>query len=290
MPGPTRIQTILRSRRRGPGTRRRRAARPRFPTGTSSSYGSYLASIFERLKAAIREVLVPGLGPLLSRAAASRPGAARVDDTYDDVDALVRAAFDAFNRTVPEAEIRSKIDQVAGDVARYNRRDMGRVLAAVLGVDPLGTEQWLAGEAALFLKSNAALITKLEDETRGKVQAAVAEAVKRGTRVEALTEEILGIDGIVDVSISRARLIARDQVSKFNGDLTRIRQTEVGIEEYVWATAGDERVRETHAAHAGKTYRWDSPPADTGHPGEDYQCRCVAIPVLPEASMETPST
>ena len=30
----------------------------------------------------------------------------------------------------------------------------------------------------------------------------------------------------------------------------------------------------------GKTFRWDTPPDDTGHPGEDYGCRCTAEPKL----------
>ncbi|MDD0884230.1 phage head morphogenesis protein, partial [Xylella fastidiosa subsp. multiplex] len=35
--------------------------------------------------------------------------------------------------------------------------------------------------------------------------------------------------------------------------------------------------REDHAAHDGTVFRWSDPPA-TGHPGQDYNCRCVAIP------------
>lgn len=44
---------------------------------------------------------------------------------------------------------------------------------------------------------------------------------------------------------------------------------------YIWRTRGDANVRPSHAANNGKVFSWDSPPA-TGHPGEDYGCRCIA--------------
>ena len=48
---------------------------------------------------------------------------------------------------------------------------------------------------------------------------------------------------------------------------------------YIWRTLGDNNVRASHAANNGKLFAWDSPP-DTGHPGEDYNCRCIAEPYV----------
>lgn len=42
---------------------------------------------------------------------------------------------------------------------------------------------------------------------------------------------------------------------------------------YIWRTQGDDKVRASHAANDGKIFAWDNPPP-TGHPGEDYGCRC----------------
>ena len=84
-----------------------------------------------------------------------------------------------------------------------------------------------------------------------------------------------------NVSESRAELIARDQTLKLNSAINQAQQTAAGVTSYVWSTSGDARVREEHAALNGETFDWDSPP-EPGHPGEDYQCRCVPIPVLPE--------
>ena len=76
------------------------------------------------------------------------------------------------------------------------------------------------------------------------------------------------------------RRITRDQTNKTIGQLNAFRQKEVGINEYYWRTAMDERVRRTHDENEGEKFSWDAPPI-TGHPGEDIQCRCVAEPILP---------
>ena len=86
------------------------------------------------------------------------------------------------------------------------------------------------------------------------------------------------------------RRLTRDQNNKLVGQLNQARQTEVGVERYIWQTAEDERVRETHAANNGKEFAWADPPAATGHPGEDIQCRCVALPVLTPPAAAPPGT
>ncbi|MGC6511155.1 MAG: phage minor head protein [Parvibaculales bacterium] len=49
---------------------------------------------------------------------------------------------------------------------------------------------------------------------------------------------------------------------------------------YIWRTRRDSRVRPSHAENDGKVFAWNNPPP-TGHPGEDYGCRCIAEPYKP---------
>lgn len=46
---------------------------------------------------------------------------------------------------------------------------------------------------------------------------------------------------------------------------------------YVWLTEGDDKVRPIHAANEGMIFAWSDPPS-TGHPGEEVNCRCSAVP------------
>ena len=50
-------------------------------------------------------------------------------------------------------------------------------------------------------------------------------------------------------------------------------------DQYVWRTERDARVRRSHRMNDGRVFSWDDEPA-TGHPGEDYNCRCEAVPYI----------
>jgi len=111
-----------------------------------------------------------------------------------------------------------------------------------------------------------------------------------GMRWESLVEQIQH-DG--DVTENRAKLIARDQTAKINSAFNQERQQQVGIEKYEWQTSGDERVRESHAEVDGKIFEWGEAGPVAGsvngepcHPGEDIQCRCVAVPVVNMEALE----
>lgn len=87
---------------------------------------------------------------------------------------------------------------------------------------------------------------------------------------------------------NRAKLIARDQTAKLNGDLTRIRQEDAGITHFKWVTSKDERVGDDHEqASKRKTkfgigiYSWKEG-APEGFPGnaDRPNCRCTATPLI----------
>jgi SPP1 gp7 family putative phage head morphogenesis protein len=139
-----------------------------------------------------------------------------------------------------------------------------------------------------FIEQNTELI-QLEQRARAEVREVITGPLREGIRVEEVRERIQERLGVVR---SRAELIARDQTLKLYGQIQEARQTAAGIEEYTWSTSDDERVRSRHEELEGTTQRWDSPPIvdrKTGrraHPGNDFQCRCAAIPILPAEGLE----
>lgn len=81
------------------------------------------------------------------------------------------------------------------------------------------------------------------------------------------------------------------QKPKGTGHLNAKRQQSSGFEYFQWIDSDDERVRDRHedianrvTAYGKGIYRWDNPPlSDRGTPiipGQDFQCRCIARPVL----------
>ena len=86
--------------------------------------------------------------------------------------------------------------------------------------------------------------------------------------------------------VNDAKFIARNQLSTYNGMQNKVRYQKLGIQKARWQTAEDERVRRCHAVRNDKVYDIDkglysSCDGKTLHPGQDYNCRCVAIPILP---------
>ena len=112
----------------------------------------------------------------------------------------------------------------------------------------------------------------------------VHEAYDSGLRVEGLAARLAERFGVSD---TRAELIAQDQILKLNAQISETRLRDAGVEEYIWITSRDERVRPEHLALDGTKHRWDDPPVsnkngEKNNPGTDVRCRCIANPVLPD--------
>lgn len=88
------------------------------------------------------------------------------------------------------------------------------------------------------------------------------------------------------VSQNKAKFLARQETSLLMSKMREQRYTDIGSQTYRWSGSMDARERPDHKALEGKIFRWDSPPVvdkNTGmraHPGEDFNCRCVAIPII----------
>ncbi len=181
-------------------------------------------------------------------------------------------------RTVPH-----DISAIGQRVAAHNAATYERVVGIPI------SDVMAPSRIAEFQTRNVALIESLETSQLEDLLPIISEATAAGwasRELQAAIQERFG------VGESRAELIARDQVLKLNSQVTRDRHEEAGIDAYIWRTSGDERVRDTHAELEGEQFSYEDPPVtndqgETNNPGEDYQCRCTADPVLPTYDEET---
>ena len=51
------------------------------------------------------------------------------------------------------------------------------------------------------------------------------------------------------------------------------------VDRYIWRSSADSRVRAAHAEYDDHIFLWSAPP-EGGHPGQDWNCRCTAEPVI----------
>lgn len=229
------------------------------------------------LKRLTKERVIANLPAIVAAVTASRPSADGARKDYSDyIENIMSNLRIQFYREFSDDEIEAMARKQAQKIEAFNQAQMSRQMTTLLGVNPFVSEPWLADEVKAFTKANVSYITSIPQQYFEKVQQSIIRNVQAGKLTDKIAEDI---KSIYNVSENRAELIARDQTSKFNGDLTRLRQTNIGITKYVWSTSLDERVREEHAALEGKTFSWNDPP-DEGNPGEAINCRCVALPVF----------
>ncbi len=139
---------------------------------------------------------------------------------------------------------------------------------------------------AEFTKENVALIRSIPDKYFAQVQQVVLEGVQKGQLAPEIAKRIQERTGVAE---SRAALIARDQVGKFNGALNAARMKALGVKRFRWRTMRDNRVRRDHEDLEGKVFAFDEPPPE-GLPGHPVNCRCYAEPLVDEVLDEETET
>lgn len=119
-----------------------------------------------------------------------------------------------------------------------------------------------------------------------KLRKDIFASVMAGNRYE---DVVSAIEDSYEVTRSKAKFLARQETGLLMAKLRQVRYQAAGINEYKWGTRQDERVRKSHKALEGKIFSWDTPPITTDpddhpvrrcNPGQDYNCRCYAKPVV----------
>ena len=251
------------------------------PKSKERDYERALVPILKTMAALIRSKVISQIPSWSKEFEQFRPSNIKNDDVSDSIGRAFSQVRTELYREYTPVEISRLAQKVGKSVSEYNQYLLANGMKRVLGFDIFFGQPYLKAELNMFATLNTSLIVGMVDETISKVQKDVMLGFTQGVRAEEIAKDLEKyIDPLNGTVRSRARLIARDQVNKLNGQLTELRQNELGIERYTWRTMGDERVRESHAAKDGKVFEWSDPPADTGNPGEDIQCRCYAEPIL----------
>ena len=174
---------------------------------------------------------------------------------------------------------KSIASEFVGQVDKNNREKFYKTVENSIGVNlsAISRNEGLGDTLVASTRENVSLIKSIPEEYFKRVETLVFRSTIEGHKSGSIIKEI---QKIKNLTTYRAKLIARDQSSKLNAAITETRQKNLGIEEYIWRTSGDERVRSSHSDNNGKTFRWDTPPKNTGHPGQSIQCRCVAQPII----------
>ncbi len=207
-----------------------------------------------------------------------------VSDSWVD---LLVAAMKYTRNKWSDQQFKQYADKVARKFITSSNTSNRKKTERDFGINIYADNQQLNDYLRASIADNVNLITSIPEQYLTQVESIVMTNVRAGGLPSAIAKLLRNQ---YDITERRAKMIARDQTSKVNGDLNRLRQQSAGFKYFQWMDSDDERVRDRHAYLAehittyGKgIYRWDNPPlSDKGVPiipGSDYQCRCIARPV-----------
>jgi SPP1 gp7 family putative phage head morphogenesis protein len=254
------------------GRRRRKLPAQQIPRAIERDYARALVRVAKGTREALGPLLV-ALPGLISSAKREREHldageARRVQELLEQARAATTVSTSA-------------LEQLASDfgqrVQTHQRIQMSKQVRGALGADPFIRETGLSSAAEAFTIENVALIKDLPTKTLAEIEGIVNRGVTRGALHGDLAKEI---QERLEIGVNRAKLIARDQVGKFYGNVTKVRQEAMGVTEFIWRSVGDERVRDEHVSLNGRKFKWKEGAGGEGIPGEPVGCRCYADPVL----------
>lgn len=137
------------------------------------------------------------------------------------------------------------------------------------------TEQW-TNNLKLYIQD-------FTQEEILKLRSKVEKNVFAGKRASNLVKEI---QKEYNTTNAKARFLARQETSLLTSKFRESRFKDIGVSRYKWRGAMDARERPDHKKLEGKIFSFDNPPVvDTktgrrANAGEDFGCRCVAIPIV----------
>ena len=221
----------------------------------------------------------------------------RRDELDTDLDNLIENMN--FKIAIYLRKLINEVPAFAREVNRFNCTSVQNSVASIRGysLNRINTD------AVKFLKNvwireNVRLIKTIPANLFNSLEQVIADSLSIGRSPTRFAEEL---QKQFNISKNRALLIARDQIGKLNGYLTRQRNLDLGISHYKWLTSNDDRVRKerghSHKALEGKVCNWndsskyqdkvDGPVkqrssigATLNHPGIDIQCRCTSVGVI----------
>ncbi len=218
------------------------------------------------------------------------------------------AAYQAKARMVHK-EIRAQIDDILKtldakvDAGKLDARETVddvesgfKAAAKTLEVNPELSDRSKDRLARDYTENMKLYIKKFSGEQVLRLRDAVEENAREGYRFDALIDTV---KRRYNVTTRHAKFLARNETSIFMAKYHQERYGEAGVTHYIWSTSHDARVRpalgtkdygDNHRRLDGRTFAFAKPPiVDTAtgrrcNPGEDYNCRCVAIPILVSSS------
>lgn len=207
---------------------------------------------------------------------------ATVVSGYDPSNPTKFGEINGYLLTTETSFLRAMQSRISNVLLKYGAKSATEATAdfekqfVKFGIKPTFDNDQIMDVMDKFVENVTFKLEGITQEVFSDIRRAVTVGYNEGWSYKRLGDHIMERFG---VSQSRARFIARNELSTIYSDVTKRRQQNAGVSKYIWRTSRDARVRDSHEELEGKTFSWDAPPS-VGHPGQDYLCRCTAEPII----------
>lgn len=275
---------IMKAEKKGRTYRPPRMAKPRRPLNIQREYTKDLGQMVKYLRELYTQYVYPKLPEIVAKAQLHKTvnDSLKRDAYSDDVENAMNNVQIRFQSTYSKPVKAGIARNIGNKINKFSGEILENQVKKMVGTTIFVSEPWLNDRMAAFVKENVDLITKWPDALKTQAEEIIMRGARTGTAPSEIESELRDR---IDVVEGRYDMIARDQVNKFNGQLSRIRHEDLGITRYTWDTSHDERVRPMHRELEGEVFSYDDPPitnpqGERNNPGEDYNCRCADIPYI----------
>lgn len=210
---------------------------------------------------------------------------AHLSNLFQSIQKELEAAFGLY-------DLKRALDKIAALDHKLTIAEWRKTISKTLGINLL--DDYYSGEyyremLEKWVSENVDLIKTVPRQSLGKIKELVYEQYMGGSSTTNIIKELQRQYGM---DKRHAKFIAIDQTAKLNSNINQSQQRDAGISHYKWSDSRDERVRQSHKRLNGRIFSWNNPPeTDRGrrcHPGEDYRCRCCALPVFDLDNLDLP--
>lgn len=261
------------------------AAVPKYPEQTQREYKRVSDAYMKLVQETFKEY-----APRIKAAIRNEQESSKRNDSLFDLQRAIADTFqemrDRLQERIDAFDLLAHLRKVGENGKKLSAKQWKRLVKRTLGVDLLDdyySGAFFSTELEQWVNDGVSLIKTIPQDSLDAMENIVMDGFVDG---KSLTDIQRDIQAQYGIDKRHAAFIARDQTAKLNAAITERQQKDAGVRRYKWSTSGDERVRSDHKKLDGRVFSYDDPPvvdSRTGrrcNPGQDYNCRCVAIPVF----------
>lgn len=198
---------------------------------------------------------------------------------------VLRKIDDRFSKILPE-EVAEKVKlEDLFERTLWKTEDQIQDSVKDITIAPKLTEEQAAKIAKDYTNNLKLYIKDFTAKETLELREKIKKSALKGHRYEEIIRDIQRSYG---VSQNKAKFLARQETSLMMTSFKESRYLSAGVGEYKWQCvigSPNHPVRPLHKKNNGKIFKWSDPPVvnekgDRKNPGQDYNCRCAARPIV----------